>query len=176
MGAPRVTPTDAADTSRRQFLTLLESHRGILGKVAFTYCRNADDRRDLEQEVATQLWRAFPRYDPARPFATWAYRIALNVAISFVRDTARRPTAVPLDETAVGVGPPPEPDDRLAVLSRFMAQLDHLNRALLVLYLEDRSYRDIADVLGISETNVATKLHRLKLRLRDEARTEDHTE
>lgn len=170
-----MTPTDTTDTPHQRFLSLLESHRGIVGKVAFTYCRNAEDRRDLEQEIAAQLWRAFPRYDPARPFATWAYRIALNVAISFVRDVTRRPTAVPLDESAVGVEPPPEPDDRLAVLSRFMDQLDHLNRALLVLCLDDRSYRDISDVLGISETNVATKLHRLKLRLRDEARKEDHT-
>lgn len=169
-----MTPTDTADTPHQRFLTLLEAHRGIVGKVAFTYCRNAEDRRDLEQEIAAQLWRAFPRYDPARPFATWMYRIALNVAISFVRDATRRPPAESLDETTVGVEPP-EPDDRLAVLRRMMDQLDHLNRALLVLYLDDRSYRDIADVLGISETNVATKLHRLKLRLRDEAKREPHT-
>lgn len=166
-----MTPTD--DKNHRQFQSLLDEHRGIVGKVAFTYCRHAEDRRDLEQEIATHLWRAFPRYDPARPFTTWAYRIALNVAISFVRDATRRPPVEPLDEATVGVDPA-EPDERLAVLRRLMDQLDHLNRALLVLYLDDRSYRDIADVLGISETNVATKLNRLKLRLRDEARQEHH--
>ena len=160
---------DRTETAQRRFLSLLEAHRGVVGKVAFTYCRNADDRRDLEQEIATHLWRAFPRYDPARPFATWMYRIALNVAISFVRNTTRRPPAVPLDESAVGTNPPTEPDERLAVLQRFLDQLDHLNRALLMLHLDDRSYRDIADVLGISETNVATKLHRLKQRLREQA-------
>ena len=57
---------DRTETAQQQFLSLLEAHRGIVGKVAFTYCRNAEDRRDLEQEIATHLWRAFPRYDPAR--------------------------------------------------------------------------------------------------------------
>lgn len=165
---------DHTEANQRRFLSLLEAHRGIVSKVAFTYCRNAEDRRDLEQEIATQLWRAFPRYDSARLFATWMYRIALNVAISFVRDTTRRPLAVPFDDSAVGADPPAEPDERLAVLQRFMGQLDHLHRALLMLYLDDRSYRDIADVLGISETNVATKLHRLKQRLREQATDTNH--
>ncbi|MCU0703415.1 MAG: sigma-70 family RNA polymerase sigma factor [Fimbriiglobus sp.] len=162
-------PTD----TQRRFTTLLDQNRGIVGKVAFTYARTAEDRHDLEQEIAVQLWRAFPRYDPARSFATWAYRIALNVGISFVREMAHRPPAVPLDEQSVGVEPY-EPDERIRVLTRLMERLDHLNRALLMLYLDDRSYRDIADVLGLTETNVATKLNRLKLRLRDEAQTEDH--
>jgi RNA polymerase sigma factor (sigma-70 family) len=163
-----VTPADTTDTPQSRFQRLLDEHRGIVGKVAFTYCRNPEDRRDLEQEIATQLWRAFPRYDRRRPFATWVYRIALNVGISFVRGTTRRPKAVPLDEQSVGVEPP-EPDERLATLRRLMDQLDHLNRALLMLHLDDRSYRDIADVLGLSETNVATKLSRLKQRLREAA-------
>jgi RNA polymerase sigma-70 factor (ECF subfamily) len=168
-----VTPTaDTTDPPHERFQSLLQAHHGVVAKVAFTYCRNAEDRRDLEQEIAAQLWRAFPRYDPARPFATWMCRIALNVAISFVRAAYRRPT-VPLDETASVAAPPPEePDERLRVLQRFLDQLDHLNRALLMLYLDDRSYRDIADVLGISETNVATKLHRLKQRLREQAATD----
>lgn len=164
-----MTPTaDTTYRSHERFQALLDAHRGVVAKVAFTYCRNAEDRRDLEQEIAAQLWRAFPRYDPARPFATWMYRIALNVAISFVRAAYRRPT-VPLVEDAVAP-PADEPDDQLRLLQRFLDRLDHLNRALLMLYLDDRRYRDIADVLGISETNVATKLHRLKMRLREEAK------
>jgi RNA polymerase sigma factor (sigma-70 family) len=163
-----VTPADTTDTPQSRFQRLLDEHRGVVGKVAFTYGRTAEDRRDLEQEIVTQLWRAFPRYDPRRPFATWMYRIALNVGISFVRQAARRPPAVPFDEHAVGVEAG-EPDERLATLRRLMDRLDHLNRALLMLHLDDRSYREIADVLGISETNVATKLSRLKQRLREAA-------
>ncbi len=164
-----MTPT--ADTPHERFQTLFDLHRGIVGKVAFTYSRNVEDRHDLEQEIALQVWRAFPRYDPARPFATWMYRIALNVGISFARDSFRGPRVVPLDEQTLSVEPPAEPDDRLTALQRFMNQLDHLNRGLLLLYLDDRSYRDIADVLGVSETNVATKLQRLKQRLREAAKS-----
>ena len=72
------TDTDA----RESFQTLLQAHRGIVAKVAGTYAWHPDDRDDLMQDIAAQLWRAWPNYDPARPFATWMYRIALNVAIS----------------------------------------------------------------------------------------------
>jgi RNA polymerase sigma factor (sigma-70 family) len=83
-----------------QFAELLERHRGIVFKVAATYCRNPADREDVAQEIVTQLWRAFPTYDAARTFSTWMYRIALNVAISFVRtNSVRARHTVALDET-----------------------------------------------------------------------------
>ena len=99
------------------------------------------------------------------------YRIALNVAISHARSTSLRDRhAVPLDEDALDVTDDSatlhEPDERVRALHDFIDQLDALNRALMLLYLEDRSYREIADVLGITETNVATKINRLKQRIR----------
>lgn len=158
--------------TRAQFGELLERHRGIVLKVAGSYAWHPEDRADLAQEIAVQLWRAFPKYDPARSFSTWMYRIALNVAISFVRgDGARRAHAVPLDEELhdAGVdGADHETDQQLRLLRRCIDGLDPLNRALLLLYLEDRSHREIAEVLGISESNVATKLGRLRQRLRDD--------
>jgi RNA polymerase sigma-70 factor (ECF subfamily) len=68
-----------------RFAALLDQHRGIVFKVANSYCRNPEDRQDLAQDIAAQLWRAFPRYDATRSFSTWMYRIALNVAISYKR-------------------------------------------------------------------------------------------
>ncbi len=167
----------ADDNAKARFQELLTEHRGIVLKVAHAYCRSPADRDDLSQEIAAQLWRAFPRYDASRRFSTWMYRIALNVAISQLR-RARHParSALPLDEaTAAGVAAPaaPEPDPRIAALDRFIAQLDPLNRALLVLYLEERSYREIAEVLGITETNVATKISRLKQLIRREMPTDE---
>jgi RNA polymerase sigma-70 factor (ECF subfamily) len=158
------------DSPQARFQALLARHRGIVFKVADAYCRHAEDRSDLEQEIAVHLWRAFPKYDERRTFSTWMYRVALNVAISFARSTTRR-QAEPLDEQAVPVTDD-EPDERVQLLHRFLNRLDHLNRALLLLYLDDHSYREIADVLGITETNVATKLNRLKLRLREAARSD----
>jgi RNA polymerase sigma-70 factor (ECF subfamily) len=162
-----VTKADA----REQFSELLERHRGIVLKVANTYCRAPWDRDDLAQEIAAQLWRAFPSFDATRKFSTWMYRIALNVAISFVRSSGVRARhTVQFDESRHDIASP-EPGDnedleRIALLHAFLDELDELNRALLLLYLDELSYRDIADVLGITETNVATKISRLKQRFR----------
>ena len=154
------------------FETLLERHRGIVLKVARSYARAPEDRADLAQEIAVQLWRAWPGYDPARSFSTWMYRIALNTGISFLRgDSLRRRHAVPLDERVHEIADEraadPEADERLRVLDRFIATLEPLNRALLVLYLEQRSTREMAEILGLGESNVTTKISRLKQRIRD---------
>ena len=160
--------------SRHQaFSELLERHRKIVFKVANTYAWHPEDRADLVQEIAAQLWRAFPRYDEQREFSTWMYRIALNVAISFVRShTLRQKHHVPLDESqhdcATEDANHDETDEQVRLLNRFIDQQDPLNRALLLLYLEERSTRDIAEVLGISESNVTTKISRLKQKLRQD--------
>lgn len=156
-----------------EFRGLLERHRKIVFKVANTYGHLPDDRADLAQEIAAQLWRAFPGYDPQRTFSTWMYRIALNVAISYVRtESHRQRYAVPLDDDLHDIaddhGIDHEADERVRALHGFIGQLEPLNRALLLLYLEDRSTREIADILGISETNVSTKISRLKQRIRND--------
>ena len=176
--------TMTTDSLQGRFQALLERHRKIVFKVANMYCRNAEDRRDLAQEIGTQLWRSFPRFDESRPFSTWMYRIALNVGISFARQAGHRERhSVALDDHAIGEGgidaiednaTLSEPDERVRALHRFIDQLDVLNRALMLLYLEDRSYREIADVLGISETNVATKINRLKQRIRADITDHGH--
>lgn len=165
------TATMTADAGQA-FAELLQRHRGIVFKVANTYVRDRHDRDDLAQEIAVQLWRAWPKYDPARPFSTWMYRIALNVAISFVRgDGHRRRHAVQLDESLHDIADDDAADpaaaDAIRLLHRFIDTLEPLNRALLLLYLDERSTREIADVLGISESNVTTKISRLKQRIRD---------
>lgn len=164
----RLTETDAGT----DFPLLLQQHRGILAKVAGTYAWHPDDRDDLMQEIAAQLWRAWPSYDSSRPFATWMYRIALNVAISQVRSRTRGPSSEPWGEDHHDLADPHAHDhegrQQVDLLYRFIQAQPPLDRALLLLYLEDHSYREMADVLGLSETNVATKISRLKQRLRDE--------
>ena len=167
--------TSPTDTDAREgFQALLQAHRGIVAKVAGTYAWHPDDRDDLMQEIATQLWRAWPGYDPQRPAATWMYRIALNVAISHLRhlELRRRHDAVPLDEAlhdvADGNAADPEREQRLRLLQGFIARQPPLERALLLLYLDERPQREIAEILGIGESNVSTKIGRLKQRIRDE--------
>ena len=157
---------------RQQFETLLETNQGIVFKVANTYCWHAEDRADLVQEIAAQLWRAWPRYDAARPFTTWMYRIALNVAISFVRqEVRRRQVSVPFDESlhdTAGSAPDLVAGDRVQRLQSFIDRQAPLDRALLLLYLEEKSQREISEILGITPTNVSTKINRLKQRMRKE--------
>lgn len=164
------TATMTADASQA-FAELLQRHRGIVFKVAGSYARDPHDRDDLAQEIAAQLWRAWPKYDPARPFSTWMYRIALNVAISHLRnETHRRRHAVPLDEAlhdaAFDDAADADTAEGLRILQRFIATLEPLDRALLLLYLDERSTREMAEVLGITESNVTTKISRLKQRIR----------
>lgn len=159
--------------ARQAFGELMERHRRIVFKVAHTYAWDPDDRDDLVQEIAAQLWRAYPGYDPSRSFSTWMYRIALNVAISHVRSSTQRDRhSVALDDSLHDVADErsgdPESEQQLRALQRVIAGLDRINRALLLLYLEDRSNREIGDILGLSESNVSTKISRLKQRIRND--------
>jgi len=158
---------------QQRFEMLLREHRKIIFKVASVYTREVEDRNDLAQEISVQLWRSFGSYDARRAkFSTWMYRIALNVAISQRRrekgSLAHRTESLHEHQLeALGGGEPiAEQDERLAALHIFIGEFDALNRALILLYLEDKSYAEIAEILGISETNVATKLGRIKQRLR----------
>lgn len=154
-----------ADTQHR-FSELLEEHYGIVGKVAGTYAWHHDDREELSQEIITQLWRTFSSYDQSQTFSTWMYRVALNVSISWVRrNSVRLRYMTALDDSVHEIpdtSSQPSQDERIAFLRAFIDDLDPLNRALMLLYLEERSYREIGEILGITETNVATKLSRLK--------------
>lgn len=155
---------------QHEFDHLLQRHRGIVFKVASVYARGHEDRNDLAQEIAVQLWRSFGSYDAARAkFSTWMYRVALNVAISHARRHERDERLEPLDATHLelpGEADVAQPDERLAALYAFIGALEPLNRALIVLYLDERSYAEIAHVMGISETNVATRIGRIKQKLR----------
>ena len=166
------TTASMGESLHEAFAALLERHRGIVLKVAGTYCRDPDDRADLAQDIAAQLWRAYPDYDPARSFSTWMYRIALNVAISFVRGQSyRQRHAHSLhddDDEFVDSSADPDTALRLRTLQQVIARLEPLDRALVLLYLDERSHREIADILGLSEGNVATKLSRIKQRIRTE--------
>lgn len=153
-----------------QCLILLDEHKGILQKVANTYCRRAEDRVDLIQEISLQVWRSFTRFDGRCKFSTWMYRIALNVAISFHRQEAAHHHLLSGDDHLRDL-PASEAEspssEALLALRRFIEGLDGLNKALVLLYLEDRSHAEIAEILGLTATNVATKIGRLKQRLRD---------
>lgn len=159
------------DSEVSRFTALLDEHQLILRKVAAMYTSTEADRLDLVQDITLQLWRAFPSFDPERRYSTWMYRIALNVAISNLRG-AGNPTrrTVPLEDLPFEIADTSAAgfvdDERVLLLRKLIAALDPLDRALLMLFLEDHRHREIAEMLGISESNVSTKLMRLKRELR----------
>jgi RNA polymerase sigma factor (sigma-70 family) len=156
---------------QERFQTLMEEHKKILYKVCHSYCRNPGDRDDLAQEIIVQLWRSFRSFDQRVRFSTWMYRIALNVAISFYRrESVRTRYVVPGSEHLLeAVDQTANRSEEVQVLYQWIEGLDPLHKALVILYLDGNSYQEIADVLGISQTNVATKINRLKETLRQEA-------
>ena len=160
----------------RGFEDHMAQHRGIVFKLAGIYAQ-PEDRDDLAQEIYLQLWRSYERFDPARRFSTWMYRVALNVAISFARRAAtaekRTVDLSEVDEVASAEAPN-DRDERIEEVYRLIRGFDELNRALILLHLEGHSYREISEVLGISETNVSTKLNRLRERMRRDLTTKRH--
>ena len=162
-----MTATSESD----RFLALLDEHRKILFKVANSYCRNPQDRADLIQEMVAQLWSSFGRFDERSRFSTWMYRVVMNVAISFYRGESRRrrrivPLEEPMLELAAAAPAPEEASEDIRLLHRFIGQLDELNRALIILYLDGNNHETIAEILGISTTNVGTRIGRIKQQLR----------
>ena len=151
------------------FTDLIWRNAGLIHRIARAYCRDPADREDVVQEIAMQLWRSRERYDERYRQTTWVYRIALNVAISFQRRERRhRERRLASDEHLITVVAPSEaePGEDVQLLSSCIDDLGALEKALVLLYLDGNDHASIAEVLGISVSNVGTKLHRIKDRLR----------
>ncbi|WP_192820437.1 RNA polymerase sigma factor [Rufibacter sp. LB8] len=149
-----------------RFLAVLQDNKGIIYKVTNAYCPNPEDRPDLAQEILVQLWQAFDGYDRRFQYSTWVYRIALNVAISFYRkESSRKKMTHPLPAGIFDFSDHSSAEDTetdLGLLQQAISQLKELDKALILLYLEEKPYREIAHIMGISESNVATKIARIK--------------
>ncbi|MEO6720840.1 MAG: RNA polymerase sigma factor [Ferruginibacter sp.] len=148
------------------FLSFIQANKGIIYKVANSYCKNIEDRKDLVQEIIVQLWKSFDNYSDEYKYSTWMYRIALNTAISFYRTESRRKhVSNPLSNDIldlVDTGIIDEIEESIGILQQFIAELKELDKALMLLYLEERSQKEIAEIMGISTSNVATKVDRIK--------------
>jgi RNA polymerase sigma factor (sigma-70 family) len=147
------------------FLRVIETNKGIIYKVARAYCKHDEDRQDLIQEIIIQIWNSFHKYNDRYQLSTWIYRIALNVAISLYRkNSIRQNMTIPLTHEADYIvdSQTNEKEGDIVLLYQCIQELNNLDKALMLLYLEQKSYREIADILDISETNVATKIGRVK--------------
>lgn len=159
-----------AEQKPDQFLAVVDTYKGIIYKIAHSYCKDAETRKDLVQEIVVQLWKAFDRYDNQYKQSTWIYRIALNVAISFYRkETRRKEISNPLSDSILSLADDSnvhETETNLGLLQQFISELKELDKALMLLYLDEKSHKEISEIIGISETNVATKIGRIKILLK----------
>jgi len=159
------TPAD-----KEIFLHLIEDNKGIIIKICNSYCQNKADREDLAQEIIYQLWKSGHGFDPAYRFSTWMYRVALNVAISFYRKEKKTGPVISMSDNEIEVedktGSADELEENINLLQQFISELKELDKALMILYLESKSYAEIAEILGITETNTATRISRIKDKLK----------
>jgi len=158
------------DNDRDIFLALLESHKGIIYRVANLYCRDPQDRQDVIQEIIVQLWTSFGKYDSTYKHSTWVYRIALNTAISFYRKTkVQKESSVylsPILESTISGGEPFQEDPNILLLKRFIDQLDEIDKSLILLFLDGHKYKEIAMITGFTLTKMSTRIARIKKALK----------
>ncbi|GAA4314609.1 sigma-70 family RNA polymerase sigma factor [Mucilaginibacter gynuensis] len=161
------------DTLNRNelFLSVIEQHKGLIYKIANSFKKDDDDKKDLIQEIILQLWRSFESYDARSKISTWMYRVALNVAIdSYRKEKKKNEHIQPLPDNIIAFSDAGDDDDQtnvqLNLLQQFISELKELDRALMLLYLEEKSGKEIAEILGLSETNIRTKINRIKEQLK----------
>jgi RNA polymerase sigma factor (sigma-70 family) len=156
---------------KEQFVSLMKEHRNLIFKICHSYCANAENRKDLQQEIFIQLWKSFKKFDGRVKFSTWIYKVALNTAIFYYRKDSKHNNSktVSLDAELITLtSHEPEADENIILLYKFIGQLNDLDKALILLYLDDNKQKDIAEILGLSETNVATKISRIKKNLKEQ--------
>jgi len=152
------------------FTELIRENKGIIFKICNAYCPNKEDRDDLAQEIIYNLWKSFAGYKAEFKFSTWMYRIALNVAISFYRKEQKKSRRITYPENLLvfedDSSPNTEEEKNLRLLLKFIGELKEIDKSVILLYLGNKSYKEIAEITGITESNVATKINRIKDKLK----------
>lgn len=149
----------------RIFGEWLKDHKGILFKVVHAYAFEHADRQDLFQEVVLQVWRSVAAFRGESSVPTWMYRVALNTAIAWTRKEGRHQRGremLELGQDLLTSAPTTQPDPRVEWLYRQIAQLKDVDRSVALLLLDGFSYKEIAAIVGLTESNVGVKINRIK--------------
>lgn len=157
----------AGQNPQTLFRGVLQEHAGLIMKVAGTFAHTGPDREDLTQEILLQVWRAIPQFEPKAKVSTWLYRVAMNTALAWRRKEKKYVGYAPLfeveDLTGGSSGASFAQDrERVEALYAAIRNLPKIDAFLVMMYLDDLSYREMADILGISEVNVGVKLNRAR--------------
>lgn len=151
------------------FQGIIERNKGILLKVARTYCPKEDDRQDLLQEMMIQIWQSIHKYNGQFKISTFLYRISLNVAISYYRKNNLKTNKFTVLDEQLAQTPDEDKTENerlLNLLEQFISEFKEIDKALMLLYLDDKSHAEIAEILGMTVSNVGTKIGRIKDKLK----------
>lgn len=152
-----------------QFVTELQDNQNIVHKVCTLYTSDQDSHKDLFQEITIQLWKAYPKFRGEAKFSTWMYRVALNTAITLYRKSKKRIDAQDYESVIFKIKAEEydeTEEQQLTLMYQAIRQLGDIDKALVFMYLEDKNYTEISEVLGISEVNARVKMNRIKTKLR----------
>lgn len=157
------------DSKQKEFSQLIKANQGLIIKVSRLYTNSLEDEQDLFQEIVLQLWRSYDSFKGNSKISTWMYRVALNTAITLFRKRTKSPLTSELDE--VHFEYEQEQDDekqaQISLLYKVIKLLPNVERAIVMMYLDDVSYKEIAETLGITEVNARVKMNRLKKTLKE---------
>lgn len=153
------------ERTHKQFLELIKKHQSILHKICFIYCRNGAGREDLQQEIILQLWKSFPSFQGKAAFSTWMYRVALNTAINQTKKPGLLIDSSSSPELSYDPSESYHLSEEIQILYMAISRLKKIEKAIILLWLEERSYEEIAEMIGITVKNVSVKLVRIKARL-----------
>ncbi|WP_342644547.1 sigma-70 family RNA polymerase sigma factor [Mucilaginibacter sp. CSA2-8R] len=154
---------------KEAFVNLITQHQGLIFKVCNMYCRQGEDKEDLFQDILLQLWRAYPSFNNGAKITTWMYRVALNTAISRLRKHKTNQPTERLNDEAFKIEMVNDEESvaRSTLMYAAIKQLTDIERAITMLYMDNYSYREIAEITGITESNVGYKINQIKLKLKN---------
>ncbi|MDX5338795.1 MAG: sigma-70 family RNA polymerase sigma factor [Cyclobacteriaceae bacterium] len=153
-----------------EFVNLIHQHQGLIYKISSIYTDDWAEQQDLYQEIVFQTWKSFDRFKKASRPSTWLYRVGMNTAITHLNQKKRKVSVVPMDELRMDFQDESEPEkeDRIQQLYLQIRKLNLLDRGIIFLYLEGKSHEEIAEITGLSVSNVGTKMSRIKQKLKAE--------
>lgn len=158
---------DENDRLEKEFMTVIREYDQVIYKVCYMYTSPNAPLSDLYQDVVLNLWRAYTKFRKECKISTWIYRIALNTCISFIRKEKNVPELISLTYQVDWITERRDPqNEMIRQLYRMINHLGQLDKSIILLYLEEKSYEEIAEITGLTVTNVATKLNRIKEKLR----------
>lgn len=151
-----------------EFTQLISENEGAIFKITSVYTDDRDSQKDLYQEIVLQLWNSFDAFKGTSKRSTWLYRVALNTAISYLRKSKKHKVLVPIDQVVIEMTETHDPvfEERLKALYAHIRELSSLEKGIILLFLEDKNYEEISSITGLSVTNVATRLSRIKNKLK----------